>query len=73
MVNLSNNKLSELTVDLLLKKKDRLTSLRILNLANNKLNERKIKEKVAEFKRMNVVVTLWNEKMSLTFEINLFW
>lgn len=62
MVNLSNNKLSELTVDLLLKKKDRLTSLRILNLANNKLNERKIKEKVAEFKRMNVVVTLWNEK-----------
>lgn len=58
LMNLSSNKLSENTIDLLLKKRERILQLRMLNLANNKLNERKIKEKISEFKRMGIVVTL---------------
>ena len=57
-MNLSNNKLSETVVELILRKKEKLGQLRMLNLSNNKLNERKIKEKVGEFKKMNIVLTL---------------
>ena len=58
LINLSNNKLSESTLDCLLRKKDKVPQLKMVNLSNNKLNERIIKEKIAEFKKMNVVVTL---------------
>jgi hypothetical protein len=33
-------------IDFILKKKEKLGQLKVLNLANNKLNERKIKEKI---------------------------
>lgn len=58
LINLSNNKISESTLDLLLTKKDKVPQLKMVNLSNNKLNERKIKEKISEFKKMNIVVTL---------------
>ena len=35
-----------------------MPNLRIINLSHNKLNERKVKSKVEELKRMGIIATL---------------
>ena len=61
-LNLSYNQLSEKCFDILLSKKQFLYKMRIINLSHNKIafdkNDKKIKDKLEEFKKLSIVITL---------------
>lgn len=57
-VNLSHNSLTEDALDELIRKRQKLPNLRIINVASNKLNERKVKSKVQVLKKLGIIITL---------------
>lgn len=57
-LNLSHNLLTEEGLDEIIKKRTKMPQLRIINLSANKLNERKVKSKLEELKRVGIIVTL---------------
>jgi hypothetical protein len=57
-INLSFNLLSDEAIPALLAGRSRISALRIINLSNNKINERRIKNAIDELKKQGVIVTL---------------
>ncbi len=57
-LNLSSNLLTEDVLNTLIKQREKVPNLRILNLAHNKVNERKAKVYVDELKKQGIIVTL---------------
>ena len=60
-VNASNNELTEGIFDVIVRNKDRLDSLRVLNLTHNNVNmerDKKAAVRLEEVKRMGVIVTM---------------
>lgn len=57
-INLSYNGLTDECVDIFVDKREHLPCLRIINLAHNKVNERKVKSKLEELKKVGVITTL---------------
>ena len=60
-INVSYNSLTDEAVDEFISRRNSLPNLRIINLSNNKLNERKVKSKIEELKRMGIIATLWSD------------
>lgn len=58
-MNLSYNLLTDDVVDILIDKRESLPCLRIINLSHNKINERRIKTKADELKRVGIITTFW--------------
>jgi hypothetical protein len=56
-MNLSYNLLTDDVVDILIDKRESLPCLRIINLSHNKINERRIKTKADELKRVGIITT----------------
>ena len=59
-INVSHNSLTDEAVDEFINRRKTLPNLRIINLSHNKLNERKVKTKIEELKRMGIIATLWS-------------
>ena len=57
-MNLSNNELTEETLSMIIKNRDRFSPLRILNISSNKVSERKAKPMVEALKKIGIIVTL---------------
>lgn len=57
-INVSYNALTDEAVDEFINQRESLPNLRIINLSHNKLNERKVKSKIEELKRMGIIATL---------------
>ncbi len=57
-LNLSFNQLTDDAVNLLLSSKDKVPLLRIVNLSNNKINERRAKSMIEELKKQGLIVTI---------------
>ena len=60
-VNAANNELTEGIFDVIVKNKDRLDSLRVLNLTHNPVNmerDKKAALRLEEVKKMGVIVTM---------------
>ena len=59
-INAANNLINENIFDVILKYRDRLDSLKVINLTHNPINiDVKILGKMEEVKKMNIVITLW--------------
>ena len=57
-LNLSHNKYTEEILNVILKNRDKLSPLRIINISANLLNEKKVKNKVEALKKIGIIVTL---------------
>jgi Ran GTPase-activating protein (RanGAP) involved in mRNA processing and transport len=57
-INLSFNLLGDEAIATLLGNRAKISSLRIINLSNNKINERKTKNAIDELKKQGVIVTI---------------
>ena len=57
-LNLSFNGLGEESLVTILAHRQQLPVLRIINISNNKINERKAKSTVDELKRQGIIVTI---------------
>jgi hypothetical protein len=58
-INAANNELNEGIFEVILKNKERLDSLRVLNLTHNPIKvDLKINSKMEEVKKLGIVVTL---------------
>lgn len=58
-INAANNLINENIFDVILKYRDRLDSLKVINLTHNPINiDVKILGKMEEVKKMNIVITL---------------
>ena len=57
-INVSFNSLTDDAVDEFIKKREILPNLKIINLSNNRLNERKVKNKIEELKRGGIIATI---------------
>ena len=55
-LNLSNNQLTEEVLSILIKNRDKLSPLRIINLFGNPVNSRKSKTRIDALKKMGVIV-----------------
>ena len=59
-INAANNLINENIFDVILKYRDRLDSLKVINLTHNPINiDVKILGKMEEVKKMNIVISLW--------------
>lgn len=58
-INMANNMISEAIFDVILKNRDRLESLRVVNLSHNPITlDKKASAKMEEVKRMGVIIVL---------------
>lgn len=57
-MNLANNQLTEESLNIIIKNKEKLGPLKIVNISGNKYNEKKAKLRVEEIKKMKIVITL---------------
>ena len=58
-INAANNLLNENVFEVILKYRDRLDSLKVINLTHNPINiDVKTLGKIEEVKKMNIVITL---------------
>ena len=57
-LNLSNNMLTEEILNMIVKNRDKLSPLRIINVSSNRFNERKARAKVEALKKIGIIVTL---------------
>ena len=58
-INAANNLINENIFDVILKYRDRLDSLKVINLTHNPINiDVKILGKMEEVKKMNIVISL---------------
>lgn len=57
-LNLSFNQLGEEALGVILASKQQVPLLRIINISNNKINERKAKATLDELKRQGIIVTI---------------
>ena len=72
-LNLSQNQLTERTLDILIENRSSLESIKSVILSQNKINERKAKLKIDKLKSLDVVVSIWFIKLScivLYYNIN---
>ena len=59
MINLANNQLSSHVLDLILKNKDKLDMLRVINLTHNSIVlDKKGKAKMEEIKKAGIIVNI---------------
>ena len=52
--------MTEEVLGMIIKHRDQLLSLRIINLSYNQVNDRKAKTKIDTLKKMGVIVNLWS-------------
>ena len=58
-INLANNQINNTALDVILKNKEKLDMLRVINLTHNLIQlDKKYKAKVEEIKKMGIIVTL---------------
>lgn len=57
-LNLAFNQLTDDALLNLLAQRQKVPNLRIINLSNNRINERKAKTAIDELKRMGIIVTI---------------
>jgi hypothetical protein len=57
-LNLANNQLTDESLNTIIKSKEKLGPLKIVNISGNKYNEKKAKLRVEEIKKMKIVITL---------------
>jgi len=59
-INAANNLLNENIFDVILKYRDRLNSLKVINLSLNPISlDVKVLAKIEEVKKLNILITLW--------------
>ena len=58
-LNLSFNILTDDAMMALLDSRPKIPFLRIINLSNNKINERRTKNAIDELKKQGLIVTIW--------------
>lgn len=56
--NCAKNNITEDALAILIKNRHKVPTLRILNLSQNKVNERKAKVYIEELKKVGIIVTL---------------
>ena len=57
-LNLSHNQFTEEILNIIIKNRDKLSPLRIINISSNNLNEKKARTKIEALKKIGIIVTV---------------
>ena len=57
-LNLSHNQFTEEILGVILKNRDKLSALRIINISSNSLNDKRARTKIEALKKIGIIVTV---------------